>query len=117
MLTTTSVTFFGLTTWFTKIPVYRNAELATHWPPPHSARKGGEKVKNMTGTAPDDLPDGSKPKFQLIIFFHGLGGSRLVYSSVCGEFAGYSFTVIAPEHCDGSGACSVVNYGPEASFL
>ncbi|KAF3934997.1 hypothetical protein ABW20_dc0100670 [Dactylellina cionopaga] len=109
--------FFGATAWFTKIPAYRNAKLATHWPPPYSARKGGEKVKNSAGPGPEDLPSDAKPAFPLLMFSHGLGGSRSVYSSVCGEFASYGFVVIAIEHRDGSGSRSIVNYGPETSFL
>jgi len=83
------VIWFFMTTWFTKLPAYRNAKLANHWPPPQTSRQAGFKVKNETGEAPKGGP--SEPQFPLIMFSHGMGGSRTAYSSVCGEFGARTF--------------------------
>ena len=99
--------FFLATTGFTKVPAFRNAGLATHWPPEQNARQGGWNVKNFEGERPPGEPE--SPVFPLLIFTHGLGGSRRTYSSVCGEFASYGFVVCALEHRDGSGPRTFVN--------
>jgi platelet-activating factor acetylhydrolase len=80
-----AVPFFAATTMFTKIPAFRNSRPATHWPPSGSyrGRHGNEKVKNTEGPPPEGK--GPEPKFPLMFFSHGLGGTRTAYSSLCGE--------------------------------
>lgn len=103
--------FFASTTMFTKLPAFRNARLATHWPPYEDLANAGVRAKNEQGRAPPEGP--RMPKFPLMIFSHGLGGSRTMYSSLCGEFASYGFVVVAVEHRDGSGTRTFVNHHPE----
>lgn len=103
--------FFLATTWFTKLPCYRNARVADHWPPDKNVRQGGSQVKSMPGESPAGGP--AKPIFPLIMFSHGRGGSRTAYSSVCSEFASYGVIVCAVEHRDGSGARTLVNHTAE----
>ncbi|KAF2813123.1 uncharacterized protein BDZ99DRAFT_438015 [Mytilinidion resinicola] len=108
-----AVPFFAATTMFTKIPAFRNSRPATHWPPPDNfrSRHGPEKVKNREGPPPEGK--GDEPTFPLMFFSHGLGGTRTMYSSLCGEFASYGFVVCAVEHRDGSGPRTFVNHAKE----
>ncbi|KAL9048399.1 MAG: hypothetical protein Q9162_007746 [Coniocarpon cinnabarinum] len=44
----------------------------------------------------------------VLIFSHGLGGSRNAYSYICGTLASYGLVVAAPDHRDGSQPASFV---------
>lgn len=107
-----TMAFFAMTTMLTKLPAYKNARLAEHWPEADHGREN-RKSYSAAGEPPKDGP--AKPKFPLIMFSHGLGGSRLCYSSVCGELASHGFIVCAIEHRDGSGARTIVNV-PQGSI-
>jgi platelet-activating factor acetylhydrolase len=71
-------------------------------------KKKGYRIKNQQGSPPEGM--GDEPIFPLLMFSHGLGGSKTAYSSLCSEFASYGFVVCAVEHRDGSGARTYVNH-------
>lgn len=98
----------GATTMLTKLRAYRNSPPATHWPPEGNSKKNGYKIKNQQGHPPEGIS--GEPTFPLLMFSHGLGGSRTAYSSLCSEFASYGFVVCAVEHRDGSGPRTFVNH-------
>lgn len=103
--------YIAATTMFTKIPAFRNAKLAGCRPGQHLSNNEENLDKGTSGGDVDD-----KPQFAVIMFSHGLGGSRMCYSSVCGELASNGFIVVALEHRDGSGARSYVNIPPSGDL-
>ena len=50
--------------------------------------------------------DESHSKWPVVVFSHGLGCNRFMYSQVCYDMASYGFIVAATEHRDGSGCLS-----------
>ncbi|GAB7343937.1 hypothetical protein MBLNU457_1887t1 [Dothideomycetes sp. NU457] len=113
-----SMPYFGIPlftpTFFTKLPAWRNAPLSNCYPdasetnveePARERRPKTERLKEPKDGQP-------KPVFPLIMFSHGLGGTRTMYSSLCGEMASYGFIVVATEHRDGSGPRSYINHTP-----
>jgi platelet-activating factor acetylhydrolase len=108
-----SMAWFFSSTWFTKLPAFRNAQLASHYSPEnyHNPTKASN---NQAGEPPPGEPP--SPVFPLVVFSHGLGGTRTTSSTLCGEFASFGFVVVAMEHRDGSSARTFVNHPKESEL-
>ncbi|KAJ8070970.1 hypothetical protein OCU04_001326 [Sclerotinia nivalis] len=62
--------------------------------------------------APLLQPKTSNTRWPVMIFSHGLGGSRNAYSHIVGSVASHGMIVIAPEHRDGSTPISYIREPP-----
>jgi platelet-activating factor acetylhydrolase len=73
---------------------------------------------NTTIPAVQNAPpfSSSKTPLPVMIFSHGLGGSRNAYSQWCGSLASYGIFVAAIEHRDGSAPISIVHAGTEEQY-
>jgi len=67
-------------------------------------------TENATPITPPDS------RIPVMIFSHGLGGSRNAYSQWCGSLASYGVFVAAIEHRDGTAPTSVVHAGSENQY-
>ena len=77
-----------LPTMFTKLPAFRNAPLSNQFPPDTDHGDEDQKSGESTEEEEEDETDRSSdapPRFPLMMFSHGLGGTKTAYSSVCGE--------------------------------
>jgi platelet-activating factor acetylhydrolase len=71
------------------------------------------QIPATENAAPMTPPDS---RFPVMIFSHGLGGSRNAYSQWCGSLASYGVFVAAIEHRDGTAPISVVHAGAENQY-
>ncbi|KAF2791738.1 hypothetical protein K505DRAFT_409054 [Melanomma pulvis-pyrius CBS 109.77] len=62
-------------------------------------------------------PSTKSKKWPVMMFSHGLGGSRNAYSHVVGSLASHGIVVIAPDHRDGSSPISFVHTPEEKEKL
>ena len=63
--------------------------------------------------APLLLPATTKKRWPVMVFSHGLGGSRNAYSHLLGSLASHGVVVVAPEHRDGSAPVSFIGDDPD----
>jgi len=62
-------------------------------------------------------PPTENKRWPVMVFSHGLGGSRNAYSQIAGSIASHGMIVIAPEHRDGSAPISYIRDVPSNNSI
>lgn len=86
--------------WGTTFPAHKDAPLLR--PPPASPPEPPDSE------IPNPPTPENRGKWPLVIFSHGVGCSRLMYSQICGELASRGYVVAALEHRDGTSPSSKI---------
>ncbi|KAH9930236.1 platelet-activating factor acetylhydrolase, isoform II-domain-containing protein [Fomitopsis serialis] len=86
--------------WGTTFPAHKDAPLLR--PPPANPPEPADSNTANPPTAEN------RGKWPLVIFSHGVGCSRLMYSQICGELASRGYVVAALEHRDGTSPSSKI---------
>ena len=84
----------------TTFPAAKDAPLA--FPPEEAAT-----YENPAYSAHIKTPEGGS-RWPLMVFSHGVGCSRLMYSAFCGEMASRGYVVAVLEHRDGTSPSSTI---------
>lgn len=58
--------------------------------------------------APLEVPTTASKRWPVMVFSHGLGGTKNTYSHLAGSLSSHGMVVIAPEHRDGSAPISII---------
>ncbi|EFJ50670.1 hypothetical protein VOLCADRAFT_120568 [Volvox carteri f. nagariensis] len=74
---------------------------------------GGSRVLPVYYNAPAANPAAAPGLLPVVVFSHGLAGTRNAYSSICIELASQGYVVVALEHSDGSASCARLPRGAD----
>jgi hypothetical protein len=93
------MSFFTLVGVLHRMHFHPGAPVASAAPAGHGCKCGGGEEDEA---APQGREGGESSGFPVVLFSHGLGGYRSLYSMLCAELASQGYVVFAAEHSDGT---------------